>query len=180
MYVSMVNTHSYKLPLGWGWADLTSMCQKPFVAPLEKGKLDPERLLISSASAAFWLQKHPSSFPWAHRLCWQPEAIFITQILAVYDHTLSAYVAALSPSCAGFMENVIKSVLQLSQVKRPHLKPDSVYISYLSRVPWVYHRRKSTQIWSLNLDSFHLSYSHSQKKVFVSFFFSMGGIKLAA
>lgn len=76
------------------------------------------------------------------------------------------------------MENAIKLVLQLSQVKRPHLKPDFLHVSYLSRFPWAYCRRKTTQILSLNLDSFpHLI--HTVKKGICIIFLFNGWNKIS-
>lgn len=119
----------------------------------------------------------PQKFSSSYGSCWRPKAIFITHCLQL---TITYYLQIHGIIPLLCMENAVKSVLQLSQVKQPHLNPDSVHVGYLSRFPGVYCRRKATQIWSLNLDSFLSSYSHSQKKVLVSFCFSMDGIKLAA
>lgn len=149
---------------------LTESCPRHFVLHLAEHSLAQERLFISD------VVQHQSGNASAAslELLWvmlETKNHFYHPLPAPDHHILSADVMALFLSRAGLMENAVKSILKLSQVKQPHLNPDSVHVSFLSRFPGVYCRRKATQIWSLNLDSFCSSYSHSQKRYLYHFAF---------
>lgn len=155
--------HSLQCPVQWRWAALTELRPRHFVLHLAEHSLAQEGLFISDA-VQHWPGNAPAAFPELLWVMLETKSRFYHPLPAPDNHILSADVMALLLSCAGLMENAVKSVLQLSQVKQPHLNPDSGHIGYLSRFPGVYCRSKATQIWSLNLDSFCSSYSHTVQK----------------
>lgn len=147
-----------------------------FCATLGRAQLGPREAVYQWCCTAL-AREYPRNFPQVMGRAGDQKPFLSPTACSWQSHIICRYHGIIPLLC---MENAVKSVLQLSQVKQPHLNPDSVHVGYLSRFPGVYCRRKATQIWSLNLDSFLSSYSHSQKKVLVSFCFSMDGIKLAA
>lgn len=167
MSFSAVNTYTVTNDPWSGAESSWRACVRNTLCSTWKSKTRPKRASLPAMLAALRLQKRPGSFPgalWGRTGNKTPflSHSYLQLMTTYYLHTLC----------------VSRAGLRMPVRKRPHLKPNSVDLSYLSRFPRVYCRRKTTQIRLLNSDSFH-SFTQS-KKVFVSFFFSVDGIKLAA
>lgn len=159
MYFSRIDTYTVSSALYSGGEQRWHSLSQTLCAALGRAQLGPREAVLQGCCAAP-VREWPSSFPWALLGCAGDQKPFLSPTACTWP---SHNICIIRLPCRTHAK-LVKSILHLSQVKQPHLNPDCVHVGYLSRFPGVCCRRKATQILSLNLDSFHSSYSHSQKR----------------